>query len=147
MSKPVTRYVEDGGRVEDDGRITFSEAAYDALAQRLKEVEALARKFVSCFTTDEHIEHMERGTQIALEELQAFLAEPAAPASQGWTATRPTVDGWYWYKTASYPEPYTVRVFYVREKLWGETSGYTRKMEEYSGGEWAGPIQPPREEG
>ena len=154
MPEPVTRYVEDGGRVEDDGRITFSEAQYDALAQRLTECEG-ALKFYAY--RDNWNSQPVRGTggcgfgpsPIELDRLgdKARAALSAAPASQGWTSVRPTKEGWYWYRDKEAHIQKCIHVYHgIRNNWWTAGWNLGDKLLSELHGQWSGPIQSPREE-
>ena len=59
----------------------------------------------------------------------------------GWTRTKPTVAGWYWYKDPDYPVPTILYIQVILEPtaFWG--SGVKHALKSVHG-EWLGPISP-----
>ena len=53
-----------------------------------------------------------------------------------WTPTKPTAPGWYWWRFSTDSPERTTEVRYVSERM---------IMTRTTLGEWAGPLEPPKE--
>jgi len=62
-----------------------------------------------------------------------------------WTKGKPTEAGWYWFRGLAHEaDPFIVQVDEVGQFQWPD-GGFQEVT--LAKGEWAGPIQPPEEEG
>ncbi len=67
-----------------------------------------------------------------------------------WTAEKPTHPGWYWYRAAPNAPPYPVKVFDANQIVYvWPVNDHATKEENVTvrlsdtGGEFAGPMEPP----
>jgi hypothetical protein len=64
-----------------------------------------------------------------------------------WTTTKPTVPGWYWWRRP-YGKRIILNMIQVKEWKHGNQPGlfiYAGKPVERCDGDWAGPLEPPKE--
>lgn len=63
-----------------------------------------------------------------------------------WTFHKPTTPGWYWWRVDSTSEPEPVKVYRDRrdQQLYVYDDGSDYLLEKEIG-QWAGPIEPPKE--
>lgn len=66
-----------------------------------------------------------------------------------WTNEQPTVPGWYWWRETTNHEPAVLKVykFWVMPPHGGKyvLATTSQHLVEYMNGQWAGPIEEPKE--
>jgi hypothetical protein len=135
-------------------------ACYDALRAQVEQLEherdlaqQIARNLAepAQITEDDIQWANESLTQLDVfkRQLAAKDAEIARLQPTKWTTERPTQPGWYWHKTTNDRSMIFLSILLVYDLENGGplVAGHEElKPVDQLGGQWAGPIEPPREE-